>query len=297
MQNRGPDHRDFCHLPTANRHLYLLHSRLSIIDLDPRSNQPFQKGPATLAYNGEIYNYPEIRKTLEQKGHRFQTKSDTEVLLENYLDSGPEGVGKLEGMWSFALFDDRTSRLLLSRDRFGEKPLYVLEDETGIFFGSEIKLLKALSGQSLRVNYRQVHRYLVNGYKSLYKTRDTFFEKVREIRPGHNLLIGPDGSATEMPYWKPRIQSREMTEAEAVEGARERLLESVRLRLRSDVPLAFCLSGGVDAAGLVSIAAKSFNRDVATFSIIDKDERYDESDNIRATLNDLGCRHTLIEFT
>jgi asparagine synthase (glutamine-hydrolysing) len=295
MDRRGPDDRAFATGMIGDSHVSLLHSRLSIIDLDARANQPFTVGDVTIAFNGEIYNYVELRARLEREGRMFRTTSDTEVLVHSYLAWGRRCVESLEGMWAFALLDRRSGELVLSRDRFGEKPLYWTRTRDGIVFGSEVKLLRALSGERLRVNEAQLSRYLVNGYKSLYKTGDTFFEGVAEVPSGCTLVIGPELAPREERYWTPRCVPADMTMAEAVEGFRTRLHDSMRIRLRADVPLAFCLSGGVDSSALASIAAKTFGYDVHTFSIVDEDPRYNELGNIQATIDDLGCRHTIID--
>lgn len=297
MKNRGPDDQSFIREQQGDIHIALLHSRLSIIDLDARANQPFTIGDCTVVFNGEIYNYPELRKELEKQGVVFHTASDTEVLLQYYLHYGEDCVQYFEGMWSFAVYDRKKHILFLSRDRFAEKPLYYFEAPDGIYFGSEVKFLKALSGRNFSVNYRQVQRYLVNGYKSLYKDGETFFTDVHELPYAANAVINNDLQLRIQPYWKPEVQVRPMSLDEAVEGARHHLIESMKIRLRADVPLAFCLSGGVDSAALVSIAAKVFNYDVASFSIVDPDERYNEYDNIRATVEDVECRNTIIELS
>ncbi|MGV8056590.1 MAG: asparagine synthase (glutamine-hydrolyzing) [Smithellaceae bacterium] len=295
MKNRGPDYHSFRKYQCGSTFVYLLHSRLSIIDLDPRSNQPFTIGNYTIIFNGEIYNYPELRNELENAGVAFATTSDTEVLLASYIQYGEDCVNKFEGMWSFAIYNSSNGNLFLSRDRFGEKPLYYLRDNQGFFFGSEIKYLQQLSSRKFTINSRQLMRYLVNGYKSLYKFRETFFEDITELPYATSLTINTELNLNFSKYWKPGCSINEsMTVEDAIEGTKERLLESMRLRLRSDVPLAFCLSGGVDSAVLASIAAKVFNYNVASFSIIDSDERYNEFDNIMATINDIDCRHTLI---
>ncbi len=296
MKNRGPDHSDYQRISQSSHEAVLLHSRLSIIDLDHRSDQPFEIDGCTLIYNGEIYNYKEVRQKLIDQGVTFRTESDTEVLLRSYLMYGADCVDELEGMWAFAVYDRRNQTLLISRDRFAEKPLYYLETETGYYFGSEVKLIQQLYGQSLRINYDHLKRYLVNGYKSLYKTAETFFEGVREVPFGNNLLINSNLQSRFSRYWVPMVAERPMSMEEAIEGFRHHFNESIRLRLRSDVPMAFCLSGGVDSSAIVSTAAKVFNYDVATFSIIDSDERYNERENIEATLADLGCKHTIIDI-
>src|ERR1700730_8717566 len=185
MRHRGPDaEATRCLELAGGRTLYLLHSRLAIIDLDPRSNQPFEYGHGMLSYNGEIYNYTELRRELQTKVVQVHTESDTEVLAHLLSCEFDAGLSRCEGMWAFAWYDRQRDELLLSRDRFGEKPLYVWQRQEGIYFGSEPKFLFALAGAGARVNLRQLRRYLVNGYKSLYKGRDTFFEGVAELPAG-----------------------------------------------------------------------------------------------------------------
>jgi len=295
MKNRGPDYQKHASFRDGDLNVTLLHSRLSIIDLDPRSHQPLTIGKSTVVFNGEIYNYIELRRELEARGVTFRTDSDTEVLVRAYLVWGEKCVERFEGMWAFALWDAKKEILLLSRDRFGEKPLYLFKTEDDLYFGSEIKFLRALSGSAFRVNVQQVLRYLVNGYKSLYKAGETFFQGVEEVPYATNITVG-DGELFSHRYWMPRVLPARMTINEAVEGFRTRLIDSMKLRLRADVPLAFCLSGGVDSASLVSIAVKEFGYNAATFSIIDSDQRYNEYDNVKATIDDLGCAHTMIEI-
>ena len=296
MKNRGPDHQAVRVFQEQDRCIYLLHSRLSIIDLDPRAHQPFTIGDWTIIFNGEIYNYLEIRAELEKKGVTFQTTSDTEVLLQCYREYGEECVDHFEGMWAFAIYDRAVNKLFLSRDRFAEKPLYFMKTLNGFFFASEIKFINALAGTPLSINENHIIRYLVNGYKSLYKTSDTYFQEIEEIPFGTNVTIGKDLQPRKYRYWQPRFELQEMSLEEAVAGTRHWLTESMRIRLRADVPLAFCLSGGVDSASLVSLAAKTFGYKVSTFSIIDRDERYNEYDNIMETVKDLDCPHTIIEI-
>jgi asparagine synthase (glutamine-hydrolysing) len=297
MKQRGPDDQSFLVIPQGDITVALLHARLSIIDLADRSNQPFTIGDVMLLFNGEIYNYVELRQQLEAQGVRFTTDSDTEVLLQAYLTYGESCVEHFEGMWAFAIYDRRAGKLILSRDRFGEKPLYFYQTEDGFYFGSEVKFIQSLSEQQLVINERQVLRYLVNGYKSLYKGKETFFRDIREVGAGCQVVIRPDLQAESTRYWSPRYQPTAMSLEDAIAGVKHHLMESVKIRLRSDVPLAFCLSGGVDSSALTSIAAKVFNYDVAAFSILDSDERYNEYGNIRATLDDLGCKSTIIELS
>lgn len=296
MSRRGPDKQAWVRFEEAGRNIYLLHSRLSIIDIDHRSDQPFSIGPCTIVFNGEIYNYIEIRDELRKRGVTFQTTSDTEVLLQAYLTFGRDCVKKLEGMWAFAIYDKRDNTLFFSRDRFAEKPLYYYQTEEGFYFASEIKFIQSLIREKLKINYKHLYRYLVNGYKSLYKEQDMFFEGVKELRGAHFMVLAQDMSFVPSRYWIPKKNIQRMSIDDAISGYRERLLEAVRIRLRADVPLAFCLSGGVDSGAIVSIAAKHFNYDVHTFSIVDSDERYNELKNIQATIQDAGCKNTIIEL-
>ncbi|MAG26291.1 asparagine synthase (glutamine-hydrolyzing) [Candidatus Pacearchaeota archaeon] len=299
MKNRGPNNQSYEEHQVRDNKVYLLHSRLSIIDLDSRSNQPFTIDGCTIIFNGEIYNYIELREKIKKEfSFVFKTDSDTEVVLAAYLLYGEDCVEYLEGMWSFAIFDKRHKRMLLSRDRFGEKPLYYLETPDGFYFGSEIKFLQALLGKKLELNEQQMLRYLVNGHKSLYKEHaETFYKDVKELPRATNMIVLGDGRKMEHRFWWPSYTPTRMKIDEAIDGARHHLIESVRLRLRSDVPLAFCLSGGVDSSSLVSIASKILNYNVNTFSIIDDDERYNEQENINHTLADLGCKNTKIKLT
>ena len=294
MQRRGPDHSDYYENEAGGNNVLLCHSRLSIIDLDARSNQPFKLGHCVIVFNGEIYNYLELKEKLITEGLKFSTGSDTEVLLHYYLKYGESCVNHFEGMWSFAIYDLKEQKLFLSRDRFAEKPLYYYQDAEGFYFASETNTLRRLVQKDFEVNYNQLLRHMVNGHKSLYKTSDTYYTGIREINYASNFTIRSNGSAAEKKYWNPEYKPQKISRKEAIEGIKERLINSLKLRLRSDVPLAFCLSGGVDSASLVSIAAKIFNADVNTFSIIDSDSRYDENDNIEATIKDTGCKSTKI---
>jgi len=289
MRNRGPDQQAFHEAELGGNRVTLLFSRLAILDLDPRSHQPFGKDGLVLVFNGEIYNYLEVKAELEALGHRFRTTSDTEVLLEAWRRWGEDAFDRLEGMWAFALLDPRRGRLILSRDRFGEKPLYLWTHEGTLYFASEVKALAALAGAKPDPDVEQVRRYLVHGYKALYKRPHTWFRGVAELPAASWAELAGPGPVEPRRYWSLAYAPRAMSEGEALEGARARLEEAVRIRLRADVPIAFCLSGGIDSTTLAGIAAKRFGQGIHTFSIIDSDERYDELDNIDAQVAFLGC--------
>lgn len=296
MNRRGPDAATSrTWTGPSGRRATLLHARLNIIDLDSRANQPFHDESSWLAYNGELYNYVELQKELEARGETFRTTSDTEVFLRLLNRDGLDALDRCEGMWAWALYDEAKGALTLCRDRFGEKPLYLYRDDTGVYFGSEPKFLSALLGRRLEPDLDQLSRFLVNGYKSLYKGRQTFFKGVTEVRAGTWLRLDAQGRETERRYWAPAHRPDDaMTYEAAVKGARERLIESVRLRLRADVPLAFCMSGGVDSNSLISIAKNVFNYDVHGFTIANTDARYEEQAIVEEAVRLQKLRHTSI---
>lgn len=295
MRRRGPDaeHR-VSFRARSGRHIHLLHSRLSIIDLDRRADQPIAIDGGVLSFNGEVYNYLELRAALEKEGEKFSTSSDTEVLARQLARKGIGGVRACEGMWGFAWYDENTGSFYLCRDRFGEKPLYVYQDGEDIYFGSEPKFIFALLGRRLPVNRRHLRRYLVNGYKAIYKSRETFFEGLCEVAAGTYMECDEGGARPETFYWRPEFGAErpDMSYEEAVAGARAALVRSVELRLRSDVPIAFCLSGGVDSNALISIAKRQLGYDVHGFTIMNTDSRYEERDMVETAVGDLGLRHT-----
>ena len=293
MERRGPDGNGYFYKKVGkNRHAQLLHSRLRIIDLDERSNQPFLTGDDCLTFNGEIYNYLELRDRLQKSGESFRTDGDTEVLAKVLQKFGIEGLNLCEGMWAFGWLDEHG--LSLSRDRFGEKPLYIYEDDSGFYFGSEPKFIFALLGYVLPVNKNHLFRYMVNGYKALYKSGDTFFEGLKEVPHGSVIKLDVNGKCTNQKYWLSKFDQQidGMSFDDAVLNARDALINSVKLRLRSDVPIAFCLSGGIDSNALIAIAKKHLNYDVHGYTIMNTDERYEERDMVNASVNALQLRHT-----
>ena len=178
-------------------------------------NQPFARDGLVLAYNGEIYNFEALRRELESLGHRFSTRGDTEVVVEAYRAWGTEATRHFEGMWAFALADLNRGILWLSRDRFGEKTLYLTWDRDAFYFASETKALWQLLGRRQPVNRKQLLRYLVNGYKALGKGRNTFYDGVAEIPPATNLIFEAPRRPREECYWRLQHQPVDMSRAEA----------------------------------------------------------------------------------
>ena len=160
-EKRGPDNQNFKRFKIFNRYLYLLHSRLNIIDINNRSNQPFIYKDYAIIFNGEIYNFKELKKDLIKNGVVFTTTSDTEVLLKAYIFHGKKFLNFLEGMWSFVIFDNKAKELFISRDRFGEKPLYYYLNKKDFYFGSEIKFIKSLSKNKFKINKKEINQIFV----------------------------------------------------------------------------------------------------------------------------------------
>ncbi len=299
MNRRGPDHSDFkSFVNPQGRHTTLLHSRLSIIDLDARSNQPFREGRTWVALNGEVYNYVEIRRDLEASGHAFRTSSDTEVLAAALDARGAAALDSFEGMWAFAAYDERDGALMLCRDRFAEKPLYIYRDGADVYFGSEVKFIRALLGRPLTPDLNHLYRYLVYGYRSLCKTGQTFFEGLEEVPAASVMRVEASGETAVARYWHPAfVPDEAMSYDEAVAGTRAAVLRSMELRLRADVPVAFCMSGGIDSNSLICTAKRVFGYDVHGFTIVNTDARYDEQEMVEKVVRELGVRHTAIPIT
>lgn len=298
LAHRGPDNGSAERFRTPDgRHVALLHRRLNIIDLDHRADQPLRAGPLSIVFNGELYNYLEVRERLAGAGVGFQTSSDTEVLAQALATEGTAALDRCEGMWAFATYDERDGALSLCRDRFGEKPLYVhRDDDGGLYFASEVKGITALLGHCLPINVEHLYRYIVNGYKALHKGSDTFYEGLTQLGAGELLRVDRHGERLSR-YWEPSFEiGDQLTYEESVAGARERMIRAVEIRLRADVPLAFCMSGGVDSLSLISIAKNVFDYDVHGFTIVNSDERYEEQEMVDYAVAELGVRHTPIEL-
>ena len=209
MKRRGPDNQSYFKLNKFNKEVGLLHSRLNIIDLNKRSDQPFYFQELILIFNGEIYNFIEIREELIKKNYKFETTSDTEVLIKSYKEWGEDCVKHFIGMWAFAIWDKKKNKLFLSRDNFGEKPLYYTKNSNGFYFGSEIKFLKSLSNSSYALNNDKINDFLFYGYRSMYKNKNTFYQNIYLLENATNLTIDLNLNIQKKKYWKPRLNINE----------------------------------------------------------------------------------------
>jgi len=285
---RGPD--DSGHLaidmesgpvrPGERFDIFLGHRRLAILDLSPAGHQPMPDNNGRwIVFNGEIFNYVELRQELQLMGHRFETGSDTEVILHIYDQYGEDGFEKLNGMWAFALVDIPRRRVVLSRDRFSIKPLYLTSIGENIFFASEIKQLLPLA-PSLEINAEVMCTFLAQGL--LDHSGETFFRGITQVPPKTNVVVDlAHGEIRHKPYWD-YTGTPNCRPDEALECFRELLIDSVRIRLRSDVRIGLLLSGGLDSSTLAVIAQPLAKQDFETFSVISEEQRYTEDNFITA---------------
>ncbi|MEE8239683.1 MAG: asparagine synthase (glutamine-hydrolyzing), partial [Nitrospirales bacterium] len=292
MTHRGPD--DAGVYVTSDGRLGLGHRRLAILDLSSAGHQPMSTpdGRYWVVYNGEIYNFIELRSDLELRGHRFRSRSDTEVLLALYAEEGPKMLHRLRGMFALAIWDGVDRRLWLARDRIGIKPLYYTTHGGCFLFASEIKALLAFPGLRRDVDLEGLYHYL-----SFLSTPapGTLFTGIQKLRPGHTLTVEEDGSAREEQYWDV-FDHVVPVQGECFEELTERLLdllrEAVRYRMVSDVPFGVFLSGGMDSSTTVALMAEQMDRPVKTFSVgFEGEEQYNEFNYARRVAARFGTDH------
>ena len=264
LAHRGPDDRDIYQDEAAG--LTLVHRRLAIVDLSPLGHQPMHdaSGRFVLCYNGEIYNAPDIRTSLEQSGVRFRGHSDSEVLVELLARHGPDALGRLNGIFAFALWDRHERALTLVRDGLGVKPLYWTETRSGIGFASEIKALLAVPGLNREVDPVAAAAYLTYLWSPGERT---MFRSVKKLEPGSWLRIGPDGGQVLGRFYRlPDPTPQRMTAAEAIEGTRAKFAEAVQRQMMGDVEVGAFLSGGLDSSSIVHFAGQHSGRPIRCFT-------------------------------
>jgi asparagine synthase (glutamine-hydrolysing) len=290
LHHRGPDEQG-THLSDG---VAMGAVRLSIIDVAGGSQPIYNEdGTVAVVYNGEIFNYRELRESLVRKGHAFTTNTDTEVLVHLYEEDGPEMVDHLRGMYAFAIHDARQGSVFLARDRFGEKPLYYSLDPSGLMFASEVKALRPFAkaaGRSWTISEQALADYLSLG---AVPQPQTIYREVHSLPPASHATF-QDGRLSVRRYWFPSFEPKtELPYPDAQAEAREIIGEAVRLRLRSDVPLGVFLSGGVDSSVVAYEASQALGGDLTCFTV-STGGSLDESALARETAQRLGVRHEVL---
>ncbi len=288
--HRGPDERGHTYIGPAALGM----TRLSIIDLatgqQPISNED---GSIWIVFNGEIYNYQELQKLVISKGHELKTKSDTEVIVHLYEEYGFDCLQRLEGMFSFAIWDSNRQNLFIARDRLGEKPLHWSIFEGQFIFGSEIKAILEHPRSKKSLNIEALQRYLALEY---VPAPDSIFDGIHKLRPGHFMVL-KNGEVKITNYWKPEVScAKPQSEDEACERLVELLERSIKLRMIADVPLGIFLSGGIDSSSIAALASAQSTSPIRTFSIGFADSSFDESAHAQAVASHINSQHEVIEF-
>ncbi len=270
LRHRGPDDQG----TYQNGSVGLAFRRLAILDLSPAGHQPMtnEDGTLWLVFNGEIYNYRSLVSELEAAGHIFRSRSDSEAILHAYEQWGDDCVRRFEGMFAFALWDERRQRLFAARDRFGIKPFYYHANAERFLFASEIKALLADTATPRRPNNDRLYDYLVYGY--LDHTAETMFADIRQLPPAHRLVYH-EGNLVIQRYWdlNPDQRLDDLSDQAAAERLHELFFESVRLHLQSDVPIGTCLSGGLDSSAIVCAIARLLDADGVDRAMIGERQR------------------------
>lgn len=296
LEHRGPDDEGQKVLRVGELSIGLGHRRLSIIDLSSAARQPMSNEDESiwLVFNGEIYNFKELRRELEQKGHRFKSNSDSEVIIHLYEEKGTRCLEQLKGMFAFALWDGRSHSLFMARDRIGKKPLHYACTHDGIVFASEIKALLRHPMVSREIDLNSLNKYLTYEY---VPAPNSIFKSIKKIEPGHYLLVHK-GKIQSFQYWDiPLVDYPvvDKTEEEYIEELRAILERSVKARLVADVPIGVFLSGGIDS-GLVAALVARHDQQVESFSIGFEDSSFDESPYAIQIAHSLNMRHHLKIF-
>ena len=286
--HRGPDGGGFFRAPGVG----LAHRRLSIIDL-AGGTQPLgnEDGSVQVVFNGEIYNYRELRRGLESRGHRFATSSDTEVLVHLYEEDGPRLVEKLRGMFAFAIWDSQRKRLVLARDRLGIKPLYYCRDEEKLLFASELKALLAHGDVRREIDPAALEDYLTFG---MVPGTRTIFRGIEKLAPAHVLVVEPGKwNRSAQCYWRLKFEPDETLDVTQWQHAiRGKLEETVERHLIADVPVGAFLSGGIDSSVVTALASSKSGGPIQTFSIGFREDEFNELPLARLTSQKYGTQHT-----
>ncbi len=305
MCSRGPDGVQHLNISLSNTSLDLMFSRLAIIDQSEKAMQPFVYGHHIILLNGEIYNYKKLRDHLEVTygNQNWESTGDVEVALRYLVLNGIESIKDFDGMFAFALVDLQNENIYFGRDYFGEKPLYIQNDGSTLVFGSEPKIIAAIRNKQNIINQNHVINFLNFGYKSLFREDEEFFEGIHRIEPG-TIESYCLNSLLKNEIIKFRKVQAHLTKSKIfkskdlqLQNIKRIIVESVGRRLESDVPLAICLSGGIDSGLIASIAKRDFGVSLAAYTLVSIDPRYSEAKNASTVAKYLNLDHTLVQIS
>ncbi|WP_452226937.1 asparagine synthase (glutamine-hydrolyzing) [Lacinutrix cladophorae] len=291
---RGPDATHFT-FNGKDKNIIFGHNRLSIIDLDPRSNQPLTYKHIHIVFNGEIYNFLEIKKQLQTQGYIFNTTSDTEVLCAAYLEYGEAFINKLNGMFAFVIYDEKQQRLFGARDRMGQKPFYYYLGENGFEFASQISSIQ-LHNSNLSISSKAISSYLTWGN---IPDPNSIFNEVHKLEAGYSFILDlTNNSFKKSQYWDISKNNNSLFTG-SYEDAKQELSYLIKdastIRLFADVPVGVFLSGGIDSSAIAALASKSTNSKIKTFSVKFNEKGFDESKYAQQVADHLNTEHHVID--
>lgn len=299
ISHRGPDAAGKALLVHKNAHIGLGHRRLSIIDLSAQGSQPMTRGHISIVFNGEIYNYKEIKQELIQAGWSFYTETDTEVIIIAYQQWGMESLKKFKGMFAYALYDKDAEKLFLVRDRVGVKPLYVYHNGETIIFGSELKSFHQNPSFKKAIDHDALAMYLKLSY---IPTPYCIFKHTQKVKPGHYIEINVNRKTIDIKkYWDVvdiyNMPKLDLTYAEAVDELEQVLRKAFMYRMVADVPVGVFLSGGYDSAAVAAIIQDQVSSPIKTFTIGFNEEEYNEAEDAKRISDYIGSSHTQLICT
>ena len=299
MSVRGPDGFGKYQIKFKNNdRINFFHSRLKIIDPSSRSNQPMIDENGLLIFNGMIYNYLEIKKDLLSKKINFKTNSDTEVLLKFLNYYGPKKLEKLDGMWAFAYFNFKNNSLIISRDKFGEKPLYYSLKNNELIFGSNLNYISTISNSNYKINYHKLESIIKNSFRTLFLNNETLFKGISSLESGTYLEFDSKKNIRIKKYWLPEKVKTKKNKSykKIITDLKKEFFKSIKRRFISDFQISCALSGGIDSGSIVSIANRKMKKKIHSFSIKPKNLNYSENENILKVVKQNRLNHTFVNI-
>ncbi len=288
LKSGGPD---FQQVQTFEPNIIFGHARLSILDLSSAANQPFVWDKYTICFNGEIYNFREIKHVLIQLGYTFQTTSDTEVVIKSFDAWGLDSISRFTGMFAFAIWDSVEEKFYLVRDRLGVKPLYYIKCKNGLYFFSELKALSKIPGLKTTINKKAIHGFLKRGY---INGQECVYNEVEKVQQGHILVFDTKHNINPFCYWNVNNFENEKFQGDYLKGkyaVKDALIQSINYRLISDVPVGVFLSGGIDSSLVTSIASRELGVKLQTFTVSFENKAFNEAHLARLIAKEMGTQH------